>query len=318
MSRPTSVPSTAAELQSADEAFALLSDTTRIEILRAIWEATDPLDPGAVPFSEIRDRLDVSDPGLLNYHLNKLTEHFIRRTPDGYELRETGRRIFRVILSGMAVTEPSIGPVEIDAECVFCGAPTVLSYEEGWRYLECTECDVQCVDSYPDGVLSRHELPPSAVVHRTPGEIHEADLIWSEHRRASVIDGICPDCAGPMPVTSLRICEDHSPGPDYDEVCESCGSIFWTEVVNTCEICKSVWKMPIQFHLATHPDVVAFYHERGIDFHLAAYEHRSYLLTYREELISEDPLRIETTIPFEDDELHVVVDERVDVVDVYQ
>lgn len=118
MSRPTSVPSTAAELQSADGAFALLSDTTRIETSRSIWEATDPLDPGAVPFSEIRDRLDVRDPGLLNYHLNKLTEHFVRRTPDGYELRETGRRIFRVVLSGTAVTEPSIGPVEIDAEYV--------------------------------------------------------------------------------------------------------------------------------------------------------------------------------------------------------
>lgn len=316
MSQQTSAPSTPAESPAADEAFALLADSTRIEILRSIRAATDPVDPGPVPYSEIRDRVDVRDPGRLNYHLNKLAERFIRRTSDGYVLRESGRRIFRVLVSGTATADASFGPVEIDAACVFCGAATELSYEEGWRYLECTECDAQCVDSYPDGVLSRHELPPSGVVHRTPEEIHEADLIWSEHRRASVIDGICPDCAGPMPVTALHLCEDHGPGPDHESVCERCGSIFWTEAVSTCEVCRSVRRMPIQFHLATHPEVVAFYHERGVDFHLAAYENRPYLLTFREELVSEDPLRIETTIPFDGDELHVVVDEQVNVVEV--
>ena len=316
MSQPTSPTTKLSRLPPAEEAFSLLSDNHRIDILRAIWEANDRLDPVAVPFTDIRDRVDIDDPGQLNYHLNRLTDHFIRRTSNGYVLREAGRRMFRVLISGTAISEPSIEPVEIDAECVFCGAPTLLSYEDGWRYLECTECDAQCVESYPDGVLSRHELPPSGVVDRTPNEIHEADLVWSHHRRASVIDGICPDCAGPMPVASLEVCEDHSPSPDYDEVCESCGSIFWTEVISICGICGSVWKMPIQFHLVTHPEVVAFYHEHGIDFHLATYEHRPYLLTYREELLSEDPLRIQTTIPLGDDELHVVVDGEATVIEV--
>lgn len=318
MSQPTPAASKPGGLPPADEAFSLLSDSHRIEILRAIWEATDPLDPAAVPFTDIRDRVEIDDPGQLNYHLNRLAAHFIRRTPNGYVLRESGRRIFRVLISGTAINDPSIDPVEIDANCVFCGAPTLLSYEDGWRYLECTDCDAQCVNSYPDGVLSRHELPPSGVVDRTPDEIHEADLVWSHHRRASVIDGICPDCSGPMPVVSLEVCDDHHPSPDYDEVCESCGSIFWTEVINMCDICNSVWKMPIQFHLATHPEVVAFYHEHGIDSHLATYEHRSSLLEYQEEMLSEDPLRIQTTIPLEDDELHVIVDEQVNVIGVEQ
>jgi DNA-binding transcriptional ArsR family regulator len=301
---------------SADEAFALLSDSTRLAVLQALWKASDSVAPTPVPFSELRERVGVKDPGRLNYHLNKLMTHFIRRTEDGYELREAGKRIVRVLISGTAVSDLSIEPVEVDAMCVFCDAPTELSYEDGWRYLYCTQCNAQCVDSYPDGVLSMHELPPSGVVHRTPNEIHEADRIWAQHRRASVIDGICPDCAGPMPVTALRTCENHVPSPDYDEVCENCGSIFWTEVINTCEICTSVWKMPVPFHLSTHPAVVAFYYDHGIEFHLASYEHRAYFLTYQEELVSEDPLRIRTTIPLEGDELHVTVDGEMNVVDV--
>lgn len=316
MSESISVESTEDDTPSADEAFALLSDATRITILRAIWDIADPVESESVTFSEIRERVDADDPGRLNYHLDKLRGHFIRRTEAGYELREAGRRMVRVLISGTATVDQTIEPIDIDVTCVFCGAPTVLSYEDGWRYLHCTECNAQCVDSYPDGVLSMHELPPSGLFNRTPKQIHEADRIWSQHRRASVVDGICPDCAGRMPVTALRVCEDHTPSPDYDEVCETCGSIFWTEAISTCEVCKSVWKMPVQFHVANHPAVNAFYYDHGIEFHLATYEHRAYLLTFQEELISEDPLRILVTIPLDGDELHVTVDEEGTVIEV--
>lgn len=316
MSKQLSSSSTAGGSLSADEAFGLLSNSNRIDILRVVWELTDPLDPQPITYSDIRERVEINDPGKLNYHLKKLRGHFIRHTEDGYVLREEGRRIVRVLISGTVGADPTIESVEISARCVFCSAPTKLSYQDGYRVLECTRCNAQCVDSYPDGVLSLHEFPPSGVIHRSPEEIHEADLIWAEHRRASVIDGICPDCAGPMPVTSVHICENHAPGSQYDEVCDRCSSIFRTEVTSICEICESVWKMPVQFHVANHPDVVAFYFDHGIEFRLSTYEHRAYLLTYREQVISEDPLRIRTTIPLKSDELHVTVDSEMNVVGV--
>lgn len=300
----------------ADEAFGLLADATRIGILRAIWELTDPADPEPVAFSAIREHVDADDPGRLNYHLNKLRNHFIRRTSAGYELRESGTRMVHVLISGTANVHRTVDPVEIDVTCVFCGAPTVLSYADGFRYLRCSQCTAQCVDSYPDGVLSMHELPPSGLLHRTPEEIHEADRIWSKHRRASVIDGICPDCSGRMPVTAFRRCAGHNPSPQYDEVCDRCGSIFSTEVVNTCEVCKSVWKMPAEFHVANHPAVKAYFYEHGIEFDLATYEHRRYLLTFRETLDSSDPLRIRIAIPLDSDELTVTIDEEGNIVEV--
>ena len=105
----------------ANEAFKLLSDGTRLEILQALWEAHDPADETPVRFAELRERVGVDDPGRLNYHLNRLAENFVRRTEDGYELTDSGKRIVRTLLSGTAVDDPEIEPVAVDVSCWYCG-----------------------------------------------------------------------------------------------------------------------------------------------------------------------------------------------------
>ena len=194
-----------------NEAFRLLSDETRLGVLRALWEHHDPADPAPMRFSELRERVGVGDPGRLNYHLNELRTSFVGRSEDGYELREAGKRIVRVLLSGTAIRDPEIDPIEVDTACWYCGEPTEWSYRDGWRYLECTGCDARCVESFPPGVISKNEFPPSGLLDRTPNEINEADRVWAAHRRASVMDGVCPECAGDMPVSSVQICGDHRP-----------------------------------------------------------------------------------------------------------
>ncbi|QLG61426.1 winged helix-turn-helix domain-containing protein [Halorarum salinum] len=301
-----------------DEAFQLLSDGTRLEMLQALWEAHDPTDASPLRFSELRERIGADDPGQIYYHLDKLTTHFVRRTEDGYELRESGMRIVRMLLSGTAIDDPEVEPVEVDVSCWYCGGQPELSYRDGWRYLECTNCDARCVDTFPPGVISKNEFPPSGLRGRTADEINEADRIWGAHRRASVMDGVCPECAGDMPVTSVRTCEDHRPDWDGYQFCEACGSIFRTLVSHVCEGCKYQWQMPTLFYPTREPAVVAFYYDHGVEFDLATYEQRTHLLDYREELLSEDPVRIRITIPLEGEELRLTFDERMDVVDVYR
>jgi DNA-binding transcriptional ArsR family regulator len=186
-----------------NEAFQLLSDETRLEVLHALWEALDPTDPSPIRFSDLRERVNASDPGRLNYHLNKLTTHFVRRSEDGYELRESGKRIVRVLFSGTAIDEPEIEPVEVDVSCWYCDGQTELSYVDGWRCLECTDCDARCIDTFPPGMISKNEFPPSGLLDRTPTAINDADRTWGAHRRASVMDEVCPECAGNMPVRSI-------------------------------------------------------------------------------------------------------------------
>ncbi|SEP02284.1 hypothetical protein SAMN04487948_1117 [Halogranum amylolyticum] len=299
----------------ANEAFKLLSDETRLEVLCTLWEVHDPAEEVPVRFAELRERVNVDDPGRLNYHLNKLGDTFVRRTEDGYVLMDAGKRIVRMVLSGTAIDDPEIEPVAVDISCWYCGGQPEWSYREGWRYLECTNCDARCVESFPPGVISKTEFPPSGLRGRTPIEINEADRIWGAHRRASVMDSVCPECAGEMPITSVDTCADHQPDWDEYQYCENCGSIFWMLVTHVCERCKYRWRMPTLFYPSRHPAVVAFFYDHGIEFDLATYEQRMHLLGFEEELLSEDPLRIRISIRLEDEMLGLTFDERMEVVD---
>lgn len=130
------------------------------------------------------------------------------------------------------------------------------------------------------------------------------------------MDGVCPECAGNMPVSSVRVCEDHHPDWEEYQFCEACGSIFWMLVSHVCEGCKYRWRMPTLFYPTREPAVIAFYYDHGIEFDLAMYEQRTQLLEYEEELLSDDPLRIRISIPLDDEELQLTFDERMDVIDV--
>lgn len=315
MDKPFSNERIRSDTSTRNEAFQLLSDETRLDILRALWEAQEPMDSSPTRFADLRDRVKADDPGRLNYHLNKLTTHFIRRTEDGYELREAGRRILRMLLSGTAIDNPEIEPVPVDMSCWYCGGQTEWSYRNGWRMLECVSCDARCVESFPPGVISKNEFPPSGLLDRTPDELNEADRIWSAHRRASVMDEVCPECAGPMPVQSLAICDDHQPDWDSYQFCDACGSIFWMLVSHVCEVCKYSWRLPTLFYPSRLPAVVAFYYEHGVEFDLATYEQRTHLLEYGEAVLSEDPVRIRITIPLAGDQLHITFDEQMDVLE---
>lgn len=299
-----------------DEPFQLLSDSTRLEILQALWETYDPIDPAPMRFADLRERVGIDDPGQLNYHLNKLTTHFVRRTEDGYELREEGKRILRVLLAGTAIDEVTIEPIEIDVSCIFCDGPTRIEYEDGKLSHWCTHCTARCVASYPAGLLSSEELPPAGLLHRNADEVYRSNRVWIKHREASIMEGVCPECSGSMPVESIRICDDHTPDPEDEAVCDECGSIFWGMVYHVCDVCKFLWQLPTLLYPPTHPAVIAFYYDHGIEFDLASHEQRSHLLEYQEEVVAEDPLRIRTTIPLEQDELRITFDEQMSVVDV--
>ncbi|NIS33368.1 MAG: helix-turn-helix transcriptional regulator, partial [Actinobacteria bacterium] len=97
-----------------NEAFHLLSNETRLELMQALWAAYDPVDEEPMRFAELREEVTADDPGGIYYHLDKLTTHFVRRTEEGYELRESGKRIARIVLSGTAIDDPEIEPVAVD------------------------------------------------------------------------------------------------------------------------------------------------------------------------------------------------------------
>jgi hypothetical protein len=305
----------------ATEAFALLSDGTRLAILLALWEEYDPhAASNAVSFSRIFDRVDYDDPGNLRYHLEKLQGQFVHRHAEGagYELRETGMKLVRTVIAGAGVTEATVEPTEIDQPCLICDAPTAISYRDGHLYWTCTECEgVAPERTETDGFMGAIPFDPAGLEDRTPEEIRVASLAVERRGIQSMFDGFCPDCSGSVD-GRLVYCRDH----ESDGPCEHCGRKFAVWARFQCRVCKRASTLSPKTLVLFHPAVVAFYHDHGVSIRIHAgnlerarriFDH---MHDHGMELVSTTPPEVEVTVSMEDDEIRLTFDETVSVVDV--
>jgi hypothetical protein len=95
-----------------DDALSALTHEIRVAIVRELADADRPL-----PFTELKSRVDVRDAGRFNYHLTELCQHYVRDTPDGYELNHRGERVVIAADAGVETTERST----TDDSCPVCG-----------------------------------------------------------------------------------------------------------------------------------------------------------------------------------------------------
>ncbi len=303
----------------ASEAFSILNDETRLAILLALWEAFDPFAAtNAVPFSDLRERVGMRDSGQFNYHLNKLTGHFVQKTDDGYTLRRAGHQLVQAVISGTGIQEPALEQTEIDNECGFCGAPTAVVYQDERLYIVCTECEGFFTgNDHPEGSLTGATLDPAGFTNRTPEEMLRTALTAGYRDILSAIEGICDACSGPIE-RSLHICDEHA----ADGVCDNCGRRFAIMARFRCPVCKNHHNLPPRSMVAQHPAVIAFYYDHGISSQYEVDDFESFqqwgnlIGEHDQELVSEDPVRIRVTIQYEGDELHLTLDEHLDVIDV--
>lgn len=223
--------------EGADEAFSVLANETRLAILQELWWADGPL-----PFSDLRERVGAEDSGRFNYHLKKLTDHFVDRTDDGYELRTAAIRVLGAVFAGTySGIEETVGPVPVDTDCYDCGGPVEALYEDGQVAVRCSECGTPYIDfPVPPGILEgrdRETLP----------------IVFSQYVRSVVrhaATGFCPFCLGPM-IPSLG-----------SEGIEERGMVGAKYV---CDRCDTQINAMVGAVVLDHPDVVRFYDDRGID-----------------------------------------------------
>lgn len=290
---------------SPDEAFTLLGNETRVEILQALWEAYDPGGAeSGVPFSDLYDRVAIEDTGNFNYHLGQLVDHFVTETDDGYQLAQPGFRIVRAIIAGTATADPTLPATPVDVSCPRCDGAVTVAHEGGTTWAQCTECE-GFWDTRSGGIVG-FGLPPRGLRDRTAGEILEATITYSLHRAGTLGDGVCPDCGGTVG-SSLSVCEDHHAA---DGVCETCGSYFLGMIVYVCDACKYAFRTPSWHPLQSHPAVVAFYHDHGVDHvHTNSWDGMLRGFEWQEELLSVEPPRLRITVPLAGDELQATLDE---------
>ena len=81
----------AEESMDAPGVFELLSDETRVGIVRELAAGED------LRFSTLRERVGTADSGKFNYHLERLRGNLVRKTEEGYRLTRAGRKLVDVV-----------------------------------------------------------------------------------------------------------------------------------------------------------------------------------------------------------------------------
>lgn len=301
-------------------AFKLVSNETRLAILLALWEAYDPHDgTDGVSFSELRDRVGTRDSGQFNYHVRKLEGQFVSKTDDGYHLRPLGLKLVQTIIADADRTA-HIDAVPVDVDCSLCGAPTAITYQDGWLYHHCTECDgaFGFDHDHPSGVLFGEPLPPSALANRTPEEVFAAGVFRLFQVLTMKVGGLCPVCSGVIEST-VSVCGAHESEPGTP--CSECGNVSAVRITWVCSVCKYRGSASPAGIVGLHPAVIAFYHDRGVDlgYTINSFEEARQAMALLQgadqTIVSTDPLRVRVTVRYAGDELSLLLDKTMTVIE---
>ena len=280
------------------DAFELIANETRLEVVRVLAEASIGGRPVPLSFSELRRRVGMRDSGGFNYHLDRLEGTFVRKTEEGYRLRYPGTLLYRMIASGYFTSRTEIGPFGTGSACFDCGAELRAEFSDGTFEVECPDCGREYQGT---------DFPPSGTTHRSGEELLYAFDQYVRHQVLVIAQGICYWCTGPM---SPEVQRRTDPGlaPEGGEV------VF---IARTCERCGGfMFTLPGECVLY-HPAVVSFFHQRGVDVtERPLWELEFVSDPARTTVHEEDPWRIGVTVTCGSDEMEVVVDGSGEVVEV--
>ncbi|MEY7849364.1 hypothetical protein AB7C87_09210 [Natrarchaeobius sp. A-rgal3] len=271
------------------EAFSIVGNDIRAEILLALVERGS----NTATFSELRNAVDVTDSGQFNYHLERLVDHFVERTEEGYGLTEAGRRISYALLSGTYTERPQIETTNVPGTCYACGSDALCGRYDETLEIECDDCGERIL-AVP--------FPPAAAANRSPVEVFRAFDRWSDRQAALVTDRICPECAGKL---SATVTADVPPSLGFDRVPRfECSICTYTTCVTFGTVALHADDVrPVVHRCGWERDDVYW----SVD-HRVTDEHTS--------VASEEPLRVRETFDLPGGTVVVTFDERVEIVDV--
>jgi len=280
--------------------FTLLADDNRVDILRALWRADGPMS-----FSELHELVDIADSGQFNYHLDKLVDHFVAATDEGYELTEAGRQINGALKAGTYTTTGSIEPIELERSCPACGGVRTFHYEDEQARVDCDGCEV----------VAGFSIPPSAFVGADRADVVDIAGRYLQTLLFSLENGFCSRCDGPVERRVTAVVD--APGWEAPEE----GSPLVEHVDDLpivqyeCLQCGIEPSTGLTLSLLTHPAVVGFYHDRDVDIRKRSVWEVTHFGPDRERVRSREPFRASVTFTAAGDELTVVVDEHLAVVE---
>ncbi len=271
------------ETISPGDAFTLLGNETRIDIIRVLGETSDE----SLSFSALRGRVNVADSGQFNYHLNKLAGSFVRRTDEAeYELTYAGAQVIGAIFAGTFNQRGLTRSFDLDSTCTTCGSVLLVEYEREHVTISCPTCNDQ---------RSTFAFPPGAFENRPRDELVDAFDTWLRLYLTAVVEEFCLTCAGRMRGSII----DDSQYLDDQEV----------GIEHICERCTNRSVNSVGVYLLYHPAVVAFHYDHGIDLTETPLWELSWLHEQETTVVSRDPWQVQFSSEINGDHLEVMVNE---------
>lgn len=282
-----------------DDAFTLLADRTRIKIIRTLADAATPGVPARLSFSELRRRADISGSGRFNYHLNRLVGQFVEETEDGYRLSYPGVRVYQTLEAGTFTDSCRIEPFELDAPCHVCGASQEAAYRDCLFRVRCAgDCEA---------VFYRYFCPPSSLAERERECLLHAVSERIRREIGSMARGVCPWCCGRMEARVL---------PPDAEKSQRENPAIEHRVLHACCTCDATIYTRAGDLLVTHPAVVSFFHDHGVDVTRRRVWRLPFAASDERTAVEEtDPWRATVRIDCEGDILRLRLDEELSVIE---
>lgn len=296
-----------------DEAFNLIGNDVRAEILRALSdERGGDGTPPTLSFSELRSRVDSEvDSSRFNYHLQQLVGRFVERREDGhsqlvdsvvdpdeggYALRPEGTMLTRTIRAETATGEATLPRTALDLDCYFCDGTVEATYENALFKIQCADCEY----------LYEYDLTPPGVLD---GDAETAISNASEYNRAvrlAFARGVCPLCGNGVGTTFVAPSETGYPRPDRREAC----------INRSCDHCGRIDILRVGEALLADPGLLSFCHGHGLDATTMPIWRLEFAITDRNVTVrSTDPWEVAFRLTLDGDTLELVVDDELNVIE---
>lgn len=296
---------------SPEEAFSILGNETRVQILRTLGGGDEPLS-----FTELRDHVGIRQGGQFNYHLEKLVGHFVAKTDAGYELRQPGRRVVQAVLSGAVTEDPMMPPRPAEWwPCPYCGGQVVVGYQQERVERYCTECEglwgaveprMSPFDTEGYGSLQALHLPPAGTQGRDASEILRAAFIWGYAEWLVAAHDVCPRCSAVVDRT-VFVCEDH----ESDGFCTTCGRQNAVSFETRCTNCRFSLSSIVSMHLAASSELLDFVTDHGVN---PVCDPWDWGWEYDEDIVATDPLEARFSFTMDDETLTLTVNDELEIV----
>lgn len=277
-----------------EDAFELVGNDIRASIIQTLQEGFKNGER-KMSYSSLKSCVGVRDSGRFNYHLQQLVGYFVEKDQAAYRLSYAGRKAASAIAGGTYNETVELESRSVNGACLDCGDDALeLTYNDAEFDISCTNCETSIVHM---------PFPPGAIASHGDGDLEAAFDRWARSWNMLSSTGVCPECGGRM---EMGFAEEQG-DPAIGNVDVRC--------TLNCTQCWMSGYLPVGCLLLEHPLVVSFYWNRGYDIRSCfIWEFEWALSKEYQEVNRPEKDMVKISVPLDDDELQITVDESFEVV----